>query len=332
MNTGHHWPSLEYEDWKNTYETLHRWVQIVGKIRTCKMPCMNHSWHCALAISSKGFTTLAIPDGERNFTIEMDFVNHELTIFTSTGSNTSFKLRNESVKSFYKRISQALTTLHIKAYPGIHPNETEDDTPFNEDSVHNTYVPHKAHRCWQVMVRVNNVLLKFRSQFAGKASPVHFFWGSFDLATTRFSGRKAPEHPAGFPHISDLVVKEAYSHEVSSCGFWPGNAYYPHAAFYSYAYPVPEGFSKGMIEPLEAFYHKDLNEFILPYDVVRKSADPEKMILQFFESTFQLAAILLNWNRVEANGFEESSFLKLIKEQNELKAGVHTPAQQSVLY
>ncbi|MBC7538389.1 MAG: hypothetical protein H7281_06185 [Bacteriovorax sp.] len=313
MHNNHEWPSLDYLEWKSTYETLHRWVQIVGKLRFCKTPWINHSWHSALYISSRGFTTTAIPDGDRNFTVEFDFIDHKLIFITSDGKEASFGLQNESVSAFYERFQKCLKKLKIEAHYYPCPNETLNDTPFAKDFVHCTYIPIRAHRCWQVMVRVNNVMNNFRSNFIGKSSPVHFFWGSFDLAVTRFSGRAAPEHPGGVPHIPDLVVKEAYSQEVSSCGFWPGNEMFPHAAFYSYAYPEPKGFVKALVEPFEAYYNDTLKEFILPYDVVVDSTDPEKMILSFFESTYRAAADLGNWDK---STLEESRFLKLLKEQN----------------
>ncbi|MFA6236024.1 MAG: DUF5996 family protein [Bacteriovorax sp.] len=317
MNRKHTWPSLDYKEWKNTYETLHRWVQIVGKLRLCKSPCLNHSWHSTLYISSRGFSTMAIPDGERNFTVEFDFIDHQLKFQTSDGYEAGFKLRNESVSAFYLRFLGCLKKLKIEAHFDPHPNETSDYIPFSEDFNHSTYVPGKAHRCWQVMVRVNNIMNEFRSSFSGKSSPVHFFWGGFDLAVTRFSGRSAPEHPGGYPHISDLVVKEAYSQEVTSFGFWPGNEMYPHPAFYSYAYPEPLNFKRESIEPFEAFYDENLKEFILPYEAVIASEDPGKMILTFFNSAYKVAAKLGNWNQ---ELLEENTYLKMIKEQTHHRA------------
>lgn len=311
MQKTHNWPTLNYSEWKNTCETLHLWIQIVGKLKLSKMPCTNHSWHCTLFVTSRGFSTLAMPDGERNFTVEFDFIDHKLNVFTSDSRTVSLLLKNESVSSFYARFLGCLKKLKIEAHFDPHPSERVDYTPFSEDFVHCTYVPHKAHRFWQIMVRVNNVMNVFRSIFIGKSSPVHLFWGSFDLAVTRFSGRLAPEHPAGVPHIPDLVVKEAYSQEVSSCGFWPGNEMHPRAAFYSYAYPEPEGFNKAHVEPFEAYYNESLKEFILPYDIVVKSHDPAAVIMSFFETTYNTAADLGNWNR---RSLEESVFLTKIKE------------------
>lgn len=241
---------------------------------------------------------MAIPDGERNFSVEFDFIDHKLMIITSDKHFISFPLRNESVGNFYLRFIGCLKKLEINAHIDTHPNETTDSIPFDKDKIHCTYVPEKAHRAWQVMVRANNVMNIFRSEFVGKSSPVHFFWGSFDLAVTRFSGRSAPEHPAGIPHIPDLIVKEAYSQEVSSCGFWPGNDYYPHAAFYSYAYPGPPDFKNAAIKPFEAFYHETLKEFILPYEEVIKAQNPEQTILDFFESTYSAAYDLGHWEKV----------------------------------
>lgn len=305
----HHWPELQYKDWKNTYETLHRWIQIVGKLRLNKSPCMNHSWHSTFYISARGLSTMAIPDGNRNFTVEFDFISHRLVFLTSDGRDVSFALRNESVRAFYKRFLGCLKKLKIEADIDPHPNEVADNTPFDQDTHHCTYVPKKAHLMWQIMVRVNNIMNEFRSQFVGKSSPVHFFWGSFDLAVTRFSGKPAPEHPGGVPHLPDVVAKEAYSHEVSSCGFWPGNELFPHAAFYSYAYPEPDNYKNQKIEPFEAYYNETLKEFILPYDSVLSYEDPDKVILSFFESTFRAATVSGHWER----NLEESVLLNLLR-------------------
>lgn len=312
MDKNNGWPSLKYQDWKDTCGTLHLWIQIVGKLRFCKTPWINHSWHSTLFVSSRGITTTAIPDGERNFTVEFDFINHQLIFMTSDGDGASFALQNESVSAFFERFQNCLNKLKIKAHFSPRPNETVDDTPFILDSTHCTYVKEHAHQYFQVIVRINNIMNFFRSSFIGKSSPVHLFWGGFDLAVTRFSGRNAPEHPAGYPHIPDLVVKEAYSQEVSSCGFWPGNEMFPHAAFYAYAYPEPPGYNKALIEPFEAYYNEILKEFILPYDVVAASNDPEKIMMSFFESTYRAAADLGNWDK---SVLEENQFIKLLKKQ-----------------
>lgn len=310
MQKHHQWPALNYFEWKNTYETLHRWLQIVGKLRLCKFPCTNHSWHSTFFVTARGLSTHAIPDGERNFSVEFDFVNHRLIFLTSDAKECSIELKNESVSSFYDRFIGCLKKCEIEASFDLHPNELMDNTPFDKDKRHCTYVPEKAHRCWQVLVKVSNVLSEYRSNFMGKSSPVHFFWGSFDLAVTRFSGRSAPEHPGGIPHIPDLVVKEAYSQEVSSCGFWPGNETFPQAAFYSYAYPEPLNFKKSIIAPLEAYYHEELHEFILPYEDVIKSAEPAKMIRAFFESTYYAASELGHWDK---SSLEENAYLHQLK-------------------
>jgi hypothetical protein len=291
------WPILEYSEWKATYETLHRWVQIIGKLRLCNSPWVNHSWGSTFYVTSRGLSTSAIPLDERNLTVDFDFFNHQLIFQDSLGKYISIPLKNESVSSFYNRVQKCLFEMEIKPSFEPIPNEMADAIPFPEDEVHCTYDKEHAHRCWQVLVRVSNVLLDYRANFVGKSSPVHFFWGSFDLAVTRFSGRKAPEHPGGIPHISDEVVREAYSHEAMSCGFWPGNEIYPHAAFYAYAYPEPFEFSKAKITPPEAVYNQDLHEFLLPYETVRKSQDPRGIILSFYESAYRAAANQANWDR-----------------------------------
>ncbi len=291
------WPKLDYSEWKATYETLHRWLQIVGKLRLCKSPWTNHSWNTTFYITSRGLTTSAIPLNDRVLTVDFDFIEHQLIFQDSLGKNFSILLQSESVASFYSRFLEALTAMEVEPTFDPHPNEVSDATAFYEDSTHATYDPFHVHQCFQVLVRAHNVLLDFRSNFVGKSSPVHFFWGSFDLAVTRFSGRRAPEHPGGVPHLSNEVVREAYSHEVMSCGFWPGNELYPQAAFYAYAYPEPQGFSKAKINPPEAFYHQDLHEFILPYDYVRTSTDPTSVLMNFLDSSYRAAANIGGWDR-----------------------------------
>jgi len=313
----HSWPDLDYQQWKNTYETLHRWCQIVGKLKLNKYPCTNHSWHSALYITPRGISTMAVPDGNRNFSIEFDFIDNKLIFLSSDQRQAEFELKNESVASFYRRFLNALNKLDIKAHLDPHPNELADNIPFDQDTIHRTYVPKHALHAWQIMVRVSNVMTIFRSNFIGKSSPVHFFWGSFDLALTRFSGRTAPEHPGGVPHLPDVVVKEAYSNEVSSCGFWPGNELYPHAAFYSYAYPEPEGFNRASLLssllPAGAFYHDTLKEYILPYSEVLKSENPEKLILNFFESTYRAACDFGKWDK---DSLEKSFYLSQMRDKS----------------
>lgn len=293
------WPHMEYPDWKSTYETLHRWIQIVGKLRLCKSPWLNHSWNATFYVTSRGFTTSAIPLGERSLTVDFDFIDHQLIFQDSLGKHLVMILQNESVSSFYERFLDALRILEVEVTFNPAPNEVSDATPFYDDLHHKNYEQLDAHNCFQALVRIANVFEYFRADFIGKSSPVHLFWGSFDLAVTRFSGRRAPEHPGGIQHLSDEVVKEAYSHEVMSCGFWPGNEVYPHAAFYAYGYPEPEGFSKAKLYPPEAFYHPDLQEFILDYKVVRRSDNPSKLLRCFLQSAYETIADLGDWDRDE---------------------------------
>lgn len=305
------WPELNYSEWKPTYETLHRWLQIIGKLRLCKSPWVNHSWSTTLYLSSRGLTTSAIPLEDRILTVEMDLIDHKVLIDDSTGKHMELPLMEEPVAAFYHKFIGALEQFDVVPTFDPSPNEVSDAIPFMNDMIHRTYNKEQAHRCFQVMVRVSNILQDFRSDFIGKSSPVHFFWGSFDLAVTRFSGRRAPEHPGGVPHLSDQVVKEAYSHEVISCGFWPGNEAYPQAAFYAYAYPEPQGFAKARVTPAEAYYHKDLKEFILDYSVVRKSTDPAAIIRSFFNSAYRAGSNLANWDR---DMLEVSPYLAHMKE------------------
>lgn len=306
------WPTLEYSEWKDTYQTLHRWTQIVGKLRLCKSPWCNHSWNTTLYVTSRGLSTSAIPLGQRSLTVDFDFHDHQLIFQDSLGKNFVLLLQNETVASFYERFLEALKIMDVEPSFDPVPNEVEDGIPFAEDTVHRTYNPLHAHEFFQVLVRVNNIFQEFRTDFVGKSSPVHFFWGSFDLAVTRFSGRRAPEHPGGVPHLSNDVVREAYSHEVMSCGFWPGNEMYPHAAFYSYAYPEPDRFSKAKIMPPEAIYNQDLHEFVLPYETVRTSLEPAATLMSFLESSYRAAANLGHWDR---DMLEVSPYLYRLKER-----------------
>jgi hypothetical protein len=310
------WPLLVYDDWKETRETLHLWTQVVGKIRLSKEPWANHSWYSTLYLTSRGLGTSAISDGEKVFSLEFDFLDHQLLIQSSERRTSNLHLRSESVASFYSRVMDALKEMGIQTMFDLHPNEVADVTPFNEDTRSRIYSPEQAWNYWQVLVRVNNVFKQFRAEFVGKCSPVHFFWGSFDLAVTRFSGRRAPEHPGHVPHLSDRVAKEAYSHEVSSCGFWPGNDAYPHAAFYSYAYPAPADFAIAEISPKEAFFNQSMREFILPYDAVRNSLNPEETLFSFLQSTYEAAANLGTWDRAL---LEESAY-RTICEKGKLAA------------
>ncbi|MGE0040395.1 MAG: DUF5996 family protein [Vicinamibacterales bacterium] len=291
------WPELPLEAWRDTYATLHMWLQIVGKIRLSQSEWTNHSWHVSLYVTSRGLTTGPIPHGARTFQITFDFIDHVLTIETSDGGAGSVPLEPQSVAVFYRRVMDALLALGVTV--GIHamPNEVLDPVPFAEDEGHSTYDPEYANRFWRVLVQADRVFKRFRARFTGKCSPVHFFWGAPDLAVTRFSGRRAPVHPGGVPNLPDRVTREAYSHEVSSAGFWPGGGPIPCAAFYSYAYPSPPGFAEAAVAPDAAFFSADLGEFILPYDAVRLSPSPDDTLLAFLQSTYEAAANLGAWDR-----------------------------------
>jgi Family of unknown function (DUF5996) len=253
-DAGSLWPELPYEAWKDTYATLHLWTQIVGKIRLAQTSWLNHSWHVTLYVSPRGLTTSSIPYGNLSFELEFDFSKHVLRASADNGSSKEIALSPRSVAEFYADLMNALSQLGIKVRIFARPNEIPDPIPFTEDRVHCSYDPIYAQRLWRILVQVNRVLYEFRTAFIGKCSPVHFFWGSFDLAVTRFSGRRAPLHPGGVPFLPDAVTREAYSHEVSSAGFWPGSAGAEYPAFYSYAYPEPDGFSSAAIHPAQAFY------------------------------------------------------------------------------
>jgi hypothetical protein len=292
-----YWPALPLEAWAATYATLHRWTQIVGKVRLAQSPWVNHCWQVTLYVTTSGLTTSPIPCGNRTFQIDFDFLQHRLMMQTSEGTSVSFALEAQSVAAFYKRLMQELAKLdlHVKIYPK--PNEVEDTVRFDEDESHCSYDPEYANRFWRVMVQADRVFREFRARFIGKCSPIHFFWGAPDLAVTRFSGRVAPPHPGGVTNLPDWVTRDAYSHEVSSCGFWPGGGPVPYAAFYSYAYPEPPDFAAAPIKPSAAFYSPELREFILPYDAVRQSSAPDSMLLEFLQATYEAAANLARWDR-----------------------------------
>ena len=248
------WPALPYEEWKDTYQTLHMWAQVVGKVRLVQTPWTNHSWHAPLYVTSRGLTTSPIPHGGRVFQLDFDFIDHELLIQSGDGGVQVMALAPRPVADFYKELMARLDSLGLGVKIHTTPNEVVDAVPFEKDYLHAAYEPGHANRFWRALVQADRVLKHFRARFVGKCSPVHFFWGSFDLAVTRFSGRRAPEHPGGVPHLPDWVVREAYSHEVSSCGFWPGGEQTPRAVFYSYAYPEPEGFREAGVRPGGAAY------------------------------------------------------------------------------
>jgi hypothetical protein len=291
------WPELPTASWRETYATLQLWTQIVGKIRLARTPWLNHSWHVTLYVTARGLTTSSIPDGRRSFEIEFDFIDHRLLISTSDGLRRQFALAGHSVASFYERIMTELAALGISVAIDEMPNELPDPIRFSQDTQHASYDADAVGRFFRILVGADRVFKQFRTAFLGKASPVHFFWGSFDLAVTRFSGRRAPRHPGGVPHLPDPVAHEAYSHEVSSAGFWPGGGAIDYPAFYCYAYPEPAGFRTAKVRPDAAFFSEVLGEFILPYDAVRTAADPDQALLEFLQSTYEAAAIAAKWDR-----------------------------------
>ena len=291
------WPQLPTAAWRDTYATLHLWSQVIGKIRLTKAPWLNHSWHVALYVTPRGLTTSPVPDGTRTFQIDFDFIEHVLRVSTSDGAQRQFALAGQSVASFHAATIAALAELGIALTIDEMPNELPDPVRFWLDTAHASYDPDAVGRFLQILVNCDRVFKQFRTGFLGKASPVHFFWGSFDLAVTRFSGWRAPRHPGGVPNLPDAVACEAYSHEESSAGFWPGSGAVDYPAFYSYAYPEPAGFRTSKVRPDAAFFSEALGEFILPYDAVRMAGDPDQALLDFLQSTYQAAAISAKWDR-----------------------------------
>jgi hypothetical protein len=273
------------------------WTQIVGKIRLALTPWTNHSWHVTLYLTSRGLTTSPIAHGTRTFEILFDFIGHELQILTAGGERRVIQLRPLSVAAFYREVMNALEDLGLPVAINTTPNEVEPAVPFEKNEKDSAYDPEYANRFWRVLLQSDRVFKEFRAEFCGKCSPVHFFWGSFDLAVTRFSGRRAPKHPGGVPHLPDAVTREAYSHEVSSLGFWPGNETMPDPIFYSYAYPEPRGFSEAKVQPAAAGYNSQLKEFILGYDDVRQASSPDAALLEFARSTYDAASTLGSWDR-----------------------------------
>jgi len=291
------WPVLSYEKSKDTFDTLHMWTQIVGKIKLATLPWINHSWHITLHITPNGLTTQNMPYKNESFKIDFDFIGHQLKIFTSKGESRAFDLHGISVVDFYERIFALLTELNINLKIKPIPVEIANPIPFKDDSIHASYVEEDVRAFHQSLILIEKVFLKFRSGFKGKASPIHFFWGSFDLALSFFSGRRAPKHSGGIPGLPDRVAEEAYCREVSSAGFWTGNEMLPEAAFYCYLYPEPEGYKTGEVQPAKAYYNSNLGEFILPYADVQQSEDPENTLLQFLKSTYAAGADLAKWDR-----------------------------------
>jgi len=291
------WPELPYAAWKDTCATLQLWTQIVGKTRVALVPWINHSWHVTLLLTARGLATPLTSAPGNDFQVEFDFIDHILWLRASDGHRRQLMLKPMSVAEFYVEFQQLLSDVGIKAPINAVPNEVPEAIPFEEDTIHAAYDREFANRFWRVLLRAHEVFWYFRGSFLGKTSPVHFFWGSFDLAVTRFSGRRAPVHPGGVPHLSDAVVREAYSHQVSSAGFWPGGGGVDDAAFYSYAYPAPDGFAAAPVRPAQAFFSRALGEFILPYEAVRTAGDPKAALLDFLESTYAAAAELGKWDR-----------------------------------
>ncbi|HET9715355.1 MAG TPA: DUF5996 family protein [Pseudolabrys sp.] len=292
------WPELSLSAWRNTRETLHLWTQVVGKIRLALTPWQNHSWHVALYVTARGLTTSPIPWSTGGFQIDFDFIDHVMWIRSSDGLSRQLRLEPMSVAEFYRRTMAALRELGIDVKINTMPSEIADSIPFEQDTAHAQYDAGYVNRFWRVLLAASEVFAHFRTGFLGKTSPVHFFWGSFDLAVTRFSGRRAPRHPGGVPHLPDEVAREAYSHEVSSAGFWPGGGGpIDEAAFYSYAYPAPPGFAEASPAPSQAYFSVALGEFLLPYDAVRTARDPDATLMEFLQSTYAIAADLGRWDR-----------------------------------
>jgi hypothetical protein len=290
------WPALPLAEWKDTYYTLHMWTQIVGKIKLALTPLVNHWWNISLYVTPRGLTTSVMHFNERLFQIDFDFIDHLLLIETTDASTKKIALRPRSVAEFYQETMAALRSLGIAVTIWTMPVEVPDPIPFEKDQKHAAYDPEYAQRFWRILAQSSRVLTEFRSRFTGKVRPVHFFWGAFDLAVTRFSGRTAPSHP-GASNLARFVAVEAYSHEVSSCGFWPGGGPVNEPAFYAYAYPEPQGFKDYPIQPAEGFYHTGMGEFLLPYDMVRTAKSPDKVLLSFLQTTYEAAATCAKWDR-----------------------------------
>ncbi|MCA1217060.1 DUF5996 family protein [Streptomyces sp. 8L] len=289
------WPQLRVADWTETRETLHMWTQIVGKVRLAHAPLLNHWWQVALYVSPRGLTTSAVPYGTGVFDIEFDFVDQALRLRASDGGDRRIALESMPVADFHSQVLRALRDLGVPTAIQDRPNEVEPAVPFPVDYEHHIYDPSAARLFWRQLLQANRVLGEFRGRFAGKASPVHFFWGAMDLACTRFSGRRAPRHPGGSPNCGDWVMWEGYSHELSSCGFWPGGG--GEGAFYSYAYPEPDGFAESPVAPSEAFYSRENGQFLLPYEAVRTADDPDRALTRFLDSTYVAAAERARWDR-----------------------------------
>jgi hypothetical protein len=295
--TSNRWPDLSQLDLQPTTEALHLWSQVVGKIRLSLTPWINHSWHVPLYVSARGLATGLIPTDTRAFEIEFDLISNTLVIRDTNGQEKYIALTQQSVATFYTNTIHALNDLRIDVQLHPMPCELPEAVPFHNDDVVRAYDGETARTYWHALVQTHRVFQIFRTRFVGKCSPIHMFWGSFDLAVTRFSGRKAPPHPGGMPHVSDAVARDAYSQEVSSAGFWPGSGTVTAPNYYSYAYPAPEGFAEVRALPDAAGYDAELGEFLMPYDAVRTSADPDATLLTFLQSTYEAAANLAHWDR-----------------------------------
>ena len=293
------WPALPLDGWADTYATLHRWTQIVGKTRVKLSPMENHYWHVALYTTARGLTTSPMPYGDRLLQVDFDFVEHRLVARVSNSETRTLALAPMSVADFHREYLELLHSLGLDVRIHHRPNEIVDAVPFSEDLAHSSYDPAAAHDFWRALTQVDRVMKRFRNRFVGKQSPVHFWWGSFDLAGTRFSGRTAPPHPGGIPNLPDRITRESYSHECMSAGWWPGTpgSSIPEAAFYAYAYPEPPGFSSASVTPQGAVYDPTFREWVLPYEVVRRGPDPDTMLLEFLQSTYENAARLGGWDR-----------------------------------
>jgi hypothetical protein len=292
------WPALPLAEWQDTYTTLHRWMQIVGKTRLQFAPMQNHWWNCTLYLTTRGLGTSPMPDGARTFEVDVDFIDHSLVVTTSDGAIRTIPLKPRSVADFFAEYLETLRSIGIRPRIWPVPQELDDNLRFDEDRIHTSYDPDASHRFWRALADIDRVLKTYRAKFLGKSSPSHVWWGSFDIACTRFSGNRAPPHPGGVPNCADYVMTEAYSHECISVGWWPGSAgRMDEPGFYAYAYPEPTGYAVAAIKPAGAYYHPQLRDWVLPYDAVRNAPDPDAAALEFFESTYSAAADLGHWDR-----------------------------------
>ena len=292
------WPPLPLAEWAETCSTLHRMTQVVGKVRLARAPWVNHWWHVPLYVTARGLSTSAMPHGERTFELAFDLIDHRLDVTVSDGGHATVALADAgTIAAFYAEVMARLGELGVPVAIWPQPVEVETPVRFDADHAPALYVPEQANRFWRVLAHAAGELATFRSAFLGKCSPVHFFWGSFDLAVTRFSGRPAPPHPGGIPNLGDWVAREAYSHECSSCGFWPGGGAVPEPAFYAYVYPEPAGYRERPVRPAAARYDETMREHILPYEAVRLAPDPGRLVQEFLHSTYESAAELGGWDR-----------------------------------